>query len=150
MALLHLGDILQNPMARGWLERSAKEFNDPMAQGWLEQSAIEWDTGAAQQLHESVYEPAFSDIVTKRRAAGGFPEGAQLARNAQAVRAGAFGGSRHGVLDAEAGMYHGRNLADIDATGLHRAYEIRWHRASMLTAGASYRAYSGERLSRGL
>ena len=31
--------------------------------------------------------------------------------------------SRHGVLDAEAGKYHGQNLADIDATGRHRAYE---------------------------
>lgn len=48
---------------------------------------------------------------------------AQLDRNTEATRAGAFGGSRHGVIDALAQESLQRNLAEIDATGLQSAYE---------------------------
>ena len=135
----HLGDKMNDPMARGWLERSAEEFDNPQAQGWLERSAREWDEGAADQ-YMNPYTTRVTDMV-KGRAQEDFDR-AQLGRNTEAVRAGAFGGSRHGVLDAEAGKYHGRNLSDIDATGLHRAYETAGTRFDA-DRGAAYRGYSG-------
>ena len=125
--------------ARGHLAEAGKAWDDPMARGWLERSAREWDTGAAEQ-YMNPYTTGVTDIV-KRRAQEDFGR-AQLGRNASAVRAGAFGGSRHGVLDAEAGKYHGRNLADIDATGLHRAYETAGSRFDA-DRGAAYRGYTG-------
>ena len=136
---MHLGDKMNDPEARGWLERSTREWDDPKAQGWLDRSAREWDEDAADQ-YMNPYTTGVTDIV-KRRSQEDFDR-AQLGRNAGAVRAGAFGGSRHGVLDAEAGKYHGQNLADIDATGLHRAYETAGNRFDA-DRGAAYRGYSG-------
>lgn len=42
--------------------------------------------------------------------------------NTQAVNAGGFGGSRHGVVDAEANRNLTQQLSDIEATGLDKAY----------------------------
>lgn len=44
-------------------------------------------------------------------------------RNAQAVKAGAFGGSRQAVMDAEAGRNLQTQLGDIQAKGLQSAYD---------------------------
>lgn len=44
-------------------------------------------------------------------------------RNAQAVKAGAFGGSRQAIMDAEAQRNLGTQLGDIQAQGLQSAYE---------------------------
>ena len=48
---------------------------------------------------------------------------AQAARDAQAVQAGAFGGSRRAVSDALAGEGLQRQLADIQAAGQQKAFE---------------------------
>ena len=81
---MHLGDKLNDPMARGWLEKSTEEFNTPQAQGWLERSAREWDTGTARQ-YMNPYTNQVSNIV-KGRAQEDFDR-AQLGRNTAAVRA---------------------------------------------------------------
>lgn len=44
-------------------------------------------------------------------------------RNAQAVKAGAFGGSRQAIMDAEANRNLMTNLSDIQGQGLQSAYE---------------------------
>lgn len=44
-------------------------------------------------------------------------------RNAQAVKAGAFGGSRQAIMDAEANRNLMTNLSDIQGRGLQSAYE---------------------------
>lgn len=48
---------------------------------------------------------------------------AQAGRDAQAVQAGAFGGSRQAVVDALAQEALGRQLGDIQATGQQQAFE---------------------------
>ena len=52
----------------------------------------------------------------------------QATRDDQAVQAGAFGGSRQGVNDALAQESLGRNLADINATGMNNA----WNQAGQM------------------
>lgn len=48
---------------------------------------------------------------------------ATTGRNAQAVRAGAFGGSRQGVMDAEAARNLAMQKGDIQAQGLNQAFQ---------------------------
>ena len=48
---------------------------------------------------------------------------ASTGRNAQAVRAGAFGGSRQGVMDAEAARNLSLQKGDIQARGLNQAFQ---------------------------
>lgn len=48
---------------------------------------------------------------------------AQPGRNAQAVQAGAFGGSRQAIVDAEAQRNLGSQLQGIEATGQQQAYQ---------------------------
>lgn len=74
---------------------------------------------AAQYM--SPYQQAVID-VEKREAARGFaPQMQQI--GAQAARAGAFGGSRQAILEAEAGRNLQRQLGDIQTRGLQSAYD---------------------------
>lgn len=78
------------------------------------------DPGAAQ-AYMSPYMQNVVDIQQREamRQAGI----AQTQRNAQAVRAGAFGGSRQAILDAEAQRNLATQLGDIQATGLQSAFQ---------------------------
>ena len=60
--------------------------------------------------------------VQKQQAIQGFQQ-QNAARAAQAVQAGAFGGSRQAVAQGMAGQELSRQLADIQATGQQQAYE---------------------------
>lgn len=60
--------------------------------------------------------------VQKRQAELDFERG-RAGRSAQAVQAGAFGGSRQAVQEALAGEALGRQLGDIQAMGSQQAYE---------------------------
>jgi hypothetical protein len=82
--------------------------------------AGEFDSAAAQK-YMSPYIQNVLD-VQKSRAMQDYQE-LQGQRNARAVQAGAFGGSRSGVIDAIAQRELGRNMAEIDATGMQKAYE---------------------------
>jgi hypothetical protein len=60
--------------------------------------------------------------VAKREAIRG-DSVAQQGRNFAARQAGAFGGSRHGIVEAEAQRNLGQRLDDIQQTGLSQAYD---------------------------
>lgn len=59
--------------------------------------------------------------ITKREAVRDYGT-QQTARDAQAVKAGAFGGSRHGIVDAEASRNLNQQLQDIDYKAQQDAY----------------------------
>lgn len=82
--------------------------------------AGEFDTAAAQK-YMSPYIQNVLD-VQKNRALQDYQE-LQGARNTKAVQAGAFGGSRQGVMDAIAQRSLLQNMSEIDATGMQKAYE---------------------------
>ncbi len=78
-------------------------------------------TGSAAQQYMSPYMQNVVD-VQKRQARTDFDR-SQAGRDAQAVNAGAFGGSRRGVVDALAQEGLQRQLGDIQATGQQQAFE---------------------------
>lgn len=78
-------------------------------------------TGQAVQQYMSPYMQNVVDIQ-KREAERDFLRG-QAARSAQAVQAGAFGGSRQAVQDALAREELSRQQADIQARGQQQAFE---------------------------
>lgn len=82
--------------------------------------AGEFDTAAAQK-YMSPYIQNVLD-VQKARALQDYQE-LQGARNTKAVQAGAFGGSRQGVMDAIAQRSLLQNMGEIDALGMQKAYE---------------------------
>lgn len=82
--------------------------------------AGEFDTAAAQK-YMSPYIQNVLD-VQKARALEDFQE-MQGARNTKAAQAGAFGGSRQGVMEAIAQRGLLQNMGEIDALGMQRAYE---------------------------
>jgi hypothetical protein len=68
--------------------------------------------------------PYMQNVVERQREAAILEDQRQLAsRNAAAVSAGAFGGSRQGVQEALAQEALGRQLGDIQAIGSQQAYE---------------------------
>ena len=72
----------------------------------------------------SYMSPYMQDVVDiEKREAVRTDDIARQQRNAQAVRAGAFGGSRQAIVEAEAGRNLQRNLADIQTRGLQAAYD---------------------------
>lgn len=78
-----------------------------------------WDQAAAEH-YMSPYQQSVTDIQ-KREAMRDY--GAQLPQMAAAAqKAGAFGGSRHGIVQAEAQKNLNEQLQDIQAKGLQSAY----------------------------
>jgi len=68
--------------------------------------------------------PYMQNVVERQREAAILEDQRQLAsRNAAAIQAGAFGGSRQGVQEALAQEALGRQLGDIQALGSQQAYE---------------------------
>ena len=82
--------------------------------------AGQFDSAAAQQ-YMSPYMQQVVD-VQKQRAIQDFNQ-QNANRAAQAVQAGAFGGSRQAVAQAMAGQELSQQLADIQATGQQKAFE---------------------------
>jgi hypothetical protein len=82
--------------------------------------AGEFDSAAAQK-YMSPYIQNVLD-VQKARALQDYQE-LQGARNTKAMNAGAFGGSRQGVMEAIAQRSLLQNMGEIDATGMQKAYE---------------------------
>jgi hypothetical protein len=78
-----------------------------------------WDQQAAEH-YMSPYIQSVIDIQ-KREAMGDYAKQLPV-MDAAAQRAGAFGGSRHGVVQAEAQENMNRQLQDLQATGLQSAY----------------------------
>lgn len=99
--------------ALGQTEQMAQQGNPlfSQAQGLMEQSAQGPTSAGLQQymdpFQQSVIDTTMGELNRQNSIA-------QQGRNAQAVGAGAFGGGRHGVLEAEAG----RNLQDVQARTL--------------------------------
>ena len=69
----------------------------------------------------SPFQQAVTDVALREARRQGDIQRKELA--SQATRAGAFGGSRQGLQQAEAERNIQKNLADIQATGSQRAYE---------------------------
>lgn len=76
---------------------------------------------AAASRYMSPYMQQVVD-AQKREAVRDYSQQAQ-GNNASAVRAGAFGGSRHGVVEAEAQRNLQTRLGDIQSTGLQNAFQ---------------------------
>lgn len=82
--------------------------------------------------------------IAKREAQRGF-DVSQAGRDASAAKAGAFGGSRHGLVDAEAQRSLDRQLSDIQMQGGESAYRaameaLNQQRASQQQAGMANQA----------
>lgn len=99
--------------ALGQTEQMAQQGNPlfGQAQNMISQSAQGPTSAGLQQymdpFQQSVIDTTMSELNRQNDIAG-------QGRNAQAVGAGAFGGGRHGVMEAEAG----RNMADVQARTL--------------------------------
>lgn len=99
--------------ALGQTEQMAQQGNPlfSQAQGMIEQSAQGPTAAGIKQymdpFQQSVIDTTMSELNRQHDIAG-------QGRNAQAIGAGAFGGGRQGVMEAEAG----RNLADVQARTL--------------------------------
>jgi len=78
-------------------------------------------TGQEVQQYMSPYMQA--DVEQQKAGAIREFERARAGRSAQAVQAGAFGGSRQGVQEALAGEALGQRLGEIEAGGLQAAFE---------------------------
>ena len=77
-------------------------------------------TGQTAQNYMNPYMQNVVDI--QQREAQRTADIADTGRNAQATRAGAFGGSRQAIMDAEADRNLALQLGDIQAQGLNQAY----------------------------
>lgn len=80
----------------------------------------QWNSQAADQ-YMSPYMRAVMDIQKREAIRDSNIIGQQ--ENAQAVGQGAFGGSRHAIVQAERERNLGQRLGDIEATGLQAAYD---------------------------
>jgi hypothetical protein len=73
---------------------------------------------------ESMMSPYMQNVVAiQQREAQRQADIARAGRSAQAVRAGAFGGTREGVVEAEAQRNLATQLGDIQAQGLQQAFQ---------------------------
>lgn len=82
--------------------------------------APQWDAATASK-YMSPYQQAVVDIEKREARRQGAQE--QLDIAAQASKANAFGGARHGVVEAEQRRNLSQQLADIQTKGSQRAYE---------------------------
>jgi hypothetical protein len=76
---------------------------------------------AAAQQYMSPYQQGVTDIA--KREATRDDQIAQTGRDSAAARAGAFGGSRQGVIEAEADRNLGQRLSDIQTQGLNTSWQ---------------------------
>ena len=75
------------------------------------------------QTAQNYMNPYMQNVVDiQKREAQRTANIAGTGRNAQAVKAGAFGGSRQGIMDAEAARNLSTQMGDIQAQGLNQAY----------------------------
>lgn len=98
---------------------------DPMQQRSFQQAGGLAGTSFTQPGMTSAFMSPFMQNVVdvQKREAMRDADIATTQRNAQAVKAGAFGGSRQAIMDAEAGRNLQTQLGDIQAKGLQSAYE---------------------------
>ena len=75
----------------------------------------------AAQQYMSPYQQGVTDIA--KREATRDDMIAQTGRDSAAAKAGAFGGSRHGVIEAEANRNLGQRLSDIQTQGLNTSWQ---------------------------
>ena len=77
-----------------------------------------------QQQAQNYMSPYMNEVLTRQKAAAvrDFDEG-RPSREAQAIRAGAFGGYRSAIQEGVAQRGLGERLSDIEATGRQRAFE---------------------------
>lgn len=76
---------------------------------------------AAAQQYMNPYQQGVTDIA--KREATRDDQIAQTGRDSAAAKAGAFGGSRHGVIEAEADRNLGQRLNDIQTQGLNTSWQ---------------------------
>ena len=73
---------------------------------------------------ESMMSPYMQNVVAiQQREAQRQADIAKAGRSAQAIRAGAFGGTREGIVEAEAQRNLATQLGDIQAQGLQQAFQ---------------------------
>lgn len=89
------------------------------AQGLLDQAKLRWDQSQADHYMS----PYMQSVVDKEKREAMRDFGEQMTKvNSGAVRAGGFGGDRHGIVEAEAYRNLNQHLGDIQTTGLQSAY----------------------------
>jgi len=100
----------------------------------------------AMQAYMSPYMQGVVDI--QQREAQRQADIARTGRGAQAVKAGAFGGSRQAIMEAEAGRNLQQQLGDIQARGLQSAYDqarqAQQFQAELGLRGAGQAAQAGQ------
>lgn len=103
-------------------------------------------TPGLMQAYMSPYMQNVVDI--QQREAQRQADIARTGRGAQAVRAGAFGGSRQAIMEAEAGRNLQQQLGDIQARGLQSAYDqarqAQQFQAELGLRGAGQAAQAGQ------
>jgi hypothetical protein len=106
--------------------QAAQSTYDPRLQTFQMGPAerIQTESFAAPGTAKAMMSPFMQEVVDiQTREALRQDAIAKQARAAQAVRAGAFGGTREGVVEAEAQRNLATQLGDIQATGLQQAYQ---------------------------
>jgi hypothetical protein len=111
-------------MSPAWQGDTASDIAGYSAQNAMnagQNYAMQATNPYATQAYMSPYQQGVTDVA-KREAMRDYGI-QQLGRNAAATRAGAFGGSRQGIENAEAARNLGTKLSDIQTQGLQSAYD---------------------------
>ena len=116
------------------------------AAGFIEQGGKAWGADAAQQ-YMNPYQQNVTDIAA-RELQRNF-DISRRQQDATAASGGAFGGSRHGLLNAENERNRYRQMSDLYAQGQSAAYEnaqraFATDQARALSAGGAYGALAGQ------
>lgn len=127
---------LQNYQMQGPQDVQAQSYNAPTMQGaqtGYSPGLQNYQMGPAERVRTQSFaqpgsaaaymSPYMQNVVDiQQREAQRTADVASTGRNAQAVQAGAFGGSRQAVMDAEAARNLATQKGDIQATGQQAAY----------------------------
>ena len=129
----------QQQQAAGWLDTAANQLHrigqqqvgespyttqgagivGEAARNLMGLSGQRWDQAAAEH-YMSPYQQSVTDIAKREALRDYGKQLPQMAASAQ--KAGAFGGSRHGIMQAEAQRNMNQQLQDLQTTGLQSAY----------------------------
>jgi len=106
-------------MAMAGTAATAAQPDLSQAESYTNQAATPWSASAAQQYMSPYAQAVLAPQLQQANIQLGQQ---QMATNANATEAGAFGDARNGVANALNNYYGNQNIANIEATGMNTAY----------------------------
>lgn len=124
MNLVGKSEALSNQPYQPFTGQRIQGFDPLQNQSFTQAQGLAGASFTNPSMSSNFMSPYMQNVVdTQKREAIRDAGIATAQRNAQAVKAGAFGGSRQAIMDAEANRNLMTNLSDIQGRGLQSAYE---------------------------